>query len=589
MPRAFSWLLQLPPFRALYRAARKDDGRPFSSRALAVLRIEVVAALSDLVRLPRTGAAVIVANHPRGLADGLALLDLVRRVRPDVRVLTNYLVSAVSDLRDECVFIDPFGGRRASARNRSGLRRATRWLESGGTLIVFPSGEVAPRIGTDGMPVDGPWLPSAAKLASRVDAPIVPVYISGRNSQLFYRAGGLHPLLRTVLLPIELLRQVRSTVTVRVGNPLASARDDAASCTAAVRSAVDKLAAAGAAIVAPVPAPRMATEIRSLPSDALLLESGDYQVWCARAVDIPCTLREIGRLREVTFRGVGEGTGQAIDLDAFDEWYEHLFVWNAAREELVGAYRVGRSDEIARVRGVAGLYTHTLFEYDARLLARMSPALELGRSFVRAEYQRSSNALLLLWRGIGSLIARNPQYRFLFGPVSISNRYRDSSQRMLMAFLQQNHYNRELGELVRALNPVPDRESPGGTDAEVAGNIADVDRLIAATERDGKGMPVLLRQYLRLNAMLLGFNVDPQFGDVLDALMMVDLTRVDPAILARYVGRETAKALRAARRLRAPRFGVASVRPAFALRASAPQACDPPSRPTLRRASVRSA
>ena len=546
MSRAFAWLLELPPFRALYRAAQEDDGRPFSSRALDALRIEVVASASDLANVPHTGAAVIVANHPRGLADGLALLSVIRRVRPDVRVLTNYLVSGVSGFRDECVFIDPFGGRRAPARNRSGLRAATRWLEAGGALIVFPSGEVAPRIGTDGRPVDGPWLVSAAKLASRIGAPIVPVHIGGRNSELFYRAGRVHHLLRTILLPAELLRQARSTIAVRVGGPLAATRDNAASSTAGARIAVEKLAAGGASIVAPAPAPLMAAEIRSLPGDALLLESGDYQVWCARAEGIPCTLREIGRLREVTFRGVGEGTGQAIDLDAFDEWYEHLFVWHAARQEVVGAYRVGASDTIAGERGVEGLYTHTLFDYDARLLERMSPALELGRSFVRAEYQRSSNALLLLWRGIGALIARNPQYRYLFGPVSISNRYRDSSQRMLMSFLQQNHYNRELGELVRALNPVPDRESPRGTSGEVARDTADVDRLIATTEHDGKGMPVLLRQYLKLNATLLGFNVDPQFGDVLDALMMVDLRRVDPAILARYVGWKTAAVVRAA-------------------------------------------
>jgi putative hemolysin len=547
MVRALSFLFRLPPFRSRYLQSCRRDSRPFSARALAALGIEVTTAVSDLAKIPPRGPAVIVANHPRGLVDGLAVLDVVHRVRPDVRVLANYLLGSVPELREHCVFVDPFAGRNAGTRSLAGLRAAAAWLRRGGALVVFPAGMVAPRLNAAGEPVDAAWLSGAAKLAAHAHAPLIPIRLHGTNSHWFYRAGRLHAALRTALLPIEMLRHAGVPVSVRVGTAIdARSYESATACTEATRAAIDSLGRPRETIAAPVAPDAIARELHGLSADALLFRSGEFEVWCARGDTIPTTLRELGRLRETSFRGVGEGTGRSLDLDDFDRWYEHLFVRNSRTRDIVGAYRIGRADEIVEARGVSGLYTTTLFQYDARLLERMSPALELGRSFVRPEYQRTSSVLLLLWRGIGSLVARQPKYRFLFGAVSISNRYRDSSQRMLMEFLRQHHYAAELAELIRALNPVSRGHSPETNPGPIAHDLKDVDRLIAAAERDGKGMPVLLRQYLKLNATLLGFNVDPEFGDVLDALMMVDLTRVDPAILARYVGRGTAQAVRAA-------------------------------------------
>jgi putative hemolysin len=190
-------------------------------------------------------------------------------------------------------------------------------------------------------------------------------------------------------------------------------------------------------------------------------------------------------------------------------------------------------------RGVEGLYTRTLFRYDERLIARLSTALELGRSFIRVEYQKNYSALLLLWKGIGQFVVRHPEYRFLFGPVSISSRYGDSSQRLLMSFLQQNHLDRDLADLVEAMNPRAG-EPAAPVSSPIPQSIAEANRLVTQAEADGKGLPILLRQYLKLNARLIGFNVDPHFNDALDALMMVDLTTVEPAILDRYFGRREA-------------------------------------------------
>ena len=281
-------------------------------------------------------------------------------------------------------------------------------------------------------------------------------------------------------------------------------------------------------------------EIASLPPETSLVESGAFQVFCAAADQIPATLREIGRLREITYRAVGEGTGRTLDLDAFDARYQHLFLWDREQRRVAGAYRIGETDAIVAADGVAGLYTRTLFRYDASLLARIGgPALELGRSFVRIEYQKNYSALLLLWNGIGQFVARNPRYRHLFGPVSISARYSDTSHRLLIEFLRQNHLDRDLASVVEAVNPAAQPPAPH-LSTLAPRTVDEVNRLIAAAERDGKGMPVLLRQYLKLNARLIGFNVDPDFGGALDALMIVDLDGVERAFLMRYLGRAAA-------------------------------------------------
>lgn len=313
--------------------------------------------------------------------------------------------------------------------------------------------------------------------------------------------------------------------------------------TRTVRHAVDALAAArgrsgrAQAIEPPIDPARLEADVQALPAGARLLSSGLYDVFCARADSIPHVLREIGRLREITFRAVGEGTGKSTDLDSFDTYYEHLFVWNRATREVVGAYRIGATDRIASTHGLAGLYTTQLFRYDERLLRKLSPALELGRSFIREEYQRRYNALLLLWKGIGALVARAPEYRVLFGAVSISSRYRDMTQQMLRAFLAHNHGDLGLSELVEGLNPPHSVIAPPAREAARMASVEELDTLISRLE-GGPGIPVLLRQYLRLNATLLGFSVDPAFGDALDALMMVDLTRLPAAVLQRYLGRK---------------------------------------------------
>lgn len=290
----------------------------------------------------------------------------------------------------------------------------------------------------------------------------------------------------------------------------------------------------------------LAAEVAALPPTASLASAGPYVVYAASAVAIPSVLHEIGRLRELSFRAVGEGTGKPLDLDEFDAWYDHLFVWNRDQRVVAGAYRIGRIDEILAARGQAGLYTSTLFQYSAGLLSRIGSGLELGRSFVRAENQKVSVVLLLLWRGIGEYISREPHYRNLIGPVSIDRRYQSPSLGLMVGYLGARHAQAEPGVQPRMPYVPVDRASERWL-AEGA-RLDDVDRLgkaVAALEPDGRGVPVLIRQYLRLGAEVLGFNVDPAFADVVDALMLLDLERMDEDRLRFFMGEAEAEAFRA--------------------------------------------
>jgi putative hemolysin len=293
-----------------------------------------------------------------------------------------------------------------------------------------------------------------------------------------------------------------------------------------------------AAIAPEIPATVVKAEVDALGEDERLVESGPLKLYCTHARKIPCTLQELGRLREIAFRAVGEGTGKSSDIDLYDAYYMHLFAWDARNEVVVGAYRLGLTDQILARYGKRGLYTQTLFKYGGALLEVLNPAIELGRSFVRVEYQRDFAPLLLLWRGIGEFVVRSPRYAVLFGAVSISNAYEQASRELIVSYLTASRIEPELARHVQPRRPLRSARNVPPTAAEVRHleNIADLSRLVADIERDHKGVPVLLRQYLKCGGRLLGFSLDERFAGVLDALIMADLRNADPRILARYMG-----------------------------------------------------
>jgi putative hemolysin len=312
---------------------------------------------------------------------------------------------------------------------------------------------------------------------------------------------------------------------------------------------------------APVPPSLLAAEIDVLPAEQSLVGAGQFRVYCARAPEIPWCLQEIGRLREVSFRAVGEGTGKAVDLDAFDQYYVHLFVWDGEAKAIVGSYRLGLADEIMEQLGEDGLYTHSLFRYSPRALEVMNPAIELGRSFVRPEYQRSYAPLMLLWRGIGAFIQRHPRYAVLFGAVSISNSYDPASRQLIVDYLRAYTVEKDLARYIKSRRPFSTRLSTFARRRDDDIGLKDVEqlsKLVSRIEPDEKGIPILLKQYLKLGGRLLGFNTDPDFSHALDGLMRVDLRNSDPKVLGRYMGEEGACTFLAYHRLAPERLKRAS-------------------------------
>ena len=286
-------------------------------------------------------------------------------------------------------------------------------------------------------------------------------------------------------------------------------------------------------------------EVAALPPEQLLFDTSEYSVFTARSWQMPHLMDEIGRLREITFRAVGEGTGKASDIDRFDSYYDHLFVWHHERHEVVGAYRLGKVDEILKIFGKKGLYTNTLFHFKKTLFRELGLALELGRSFVRAEYQKTPLALLLLWKGIGHFLLRHPQYKTLFGPVSISNTYQETSQQLIVEFLSEQNFAPELAKYVKARNPFECERTRSRrlSITDLCKSIEEVSAFIGNIEEDNKGVPVLLRQYLKLGARVISFNVDADFCNSLDVLIVVDLVKADRRMLERFMGEEISSSL----------------------------------------------
>jgi putative hemolysin len=397
---------------------------------------------------------------------------------------------------------------------------------------------------------------------------VLPVYFDGSNSALFHAAGLLHPRLRTALLPRELLNKRHRRIGVTVGRLIAVRQiqsfDGDGPLIEHLRLRVYALAgerprlAAGAEpliyaprlapLAAAVPASALAADIERLDPARRLGAAGDLEVWYAGAAELPAVMPEIARLRELTFRAVGEGTGLAADRDLYDTYYDQLFVWNRVRQEIVGGYRIGQADRIAARYGVRGLYTSTLFRFHRGLLPSLGAALELGRSFVRPEYQRSFAPLLLLWRGIAAYVVLHPGYRVLFGPVSISNDYTLASKALLTGFLRSKHADETRGGLVQARHPLrrgSDERLVRREGGEV-GTLEALEAVLSSIETDGKGVPVLLRQYLKLGARVMAFNVDPAFGHSIDVLVATDLLDVDDKVLVKYMGKDGARTYLAA-------------------------------------------
>lgn len=555
-------LIFLPTIRDYYHSLPKcDNPFHFIDSVLEKLEISYEPISHQRKSIPDSGPLIVAANHPFGGIDGIVLASIISKIRQDIRIIANHFLGLFSELKPILFPVDPFGNKASIKTNASSLLKAASWVKNGGLLIVFPAGEVSHfSISKRGI-TDPPWHSTIGRLVRITGAPVLPFFFYGKNSPIFHAAGLIHPLLRTALLPRELLKKRADSIKYKMGHPISYKRlseiSDINTLTSYLRFRTELLGKSKfkkskilsfplvkknikkiKTITTPESSDILLNEIKSLPEEQSLVQNDDFSVYWALCTQIPHILQEIGRLRELTFRATGEGTGNSIDLDRFDHTYIHIFVWNKRNQEIVGSYRVGRTDEILAREGKRGLYTYTLFKYRDSFLNNLGPALEMGRTFIREEYQKSYSALLLLWKGIGQYVIKNMKYRYLFGAVSISKAYQSYSKKLMVSFLEMSHGMPHFSKMIKPRTPFRIIYSRAGINRVLqwGNDIEEVSSWISGIEKDDKGVPVLLRQYLKLGGKILCFNVDQDFSDVLDGLIFVDLLQSDEKTLSRYMG-----------------------------------------------------
>lgn len=523
------------------------DQSEFIQNVFDLYQINIDTPHNNLNNIPRTGPTIIVSNHPYGAIEGLALAKLILSVRQDLKIIANYHLSRIPEIKDLFLSVDPFEGAKAKQRNIRPMREAIRWLENDGVVLAFPAGEVSHWHFKDFKVADPVWSTNVARIVNKTQASVVPVYIHGHNSVPFQILGLLHPRIRTLMLAHEFLNRKEKAIKISIAEPIRyeqltryATNDE---LTHYIRQQTYNVQYPLASMNHPIAkaknAQELAEELANLNDSELLCSNNTYNVYCAKANSIPNTLYEIGRLREISFRATGEGTGKSIDLDIYDNYYYHLFIWHKDKQEIIGAYRLGLTDEILNTYGKKGLYTHSLFKYKNNLLHQLRSSIELGRSFVRLEYQREYTPLMLLWKGIGTFIANNPSYSKLFGPVSISNEYSSMSRQMMVEFLKHNNYDANLSKLVKPRAPFKQRRFKDQlTGMEYTSSLEALSNAITQVELDNKGVPILIKQYLKLGGKILGFNIDKDFSNALDALIMVDLCNTETKVLKRYMSKD---------------------------------------------------
>ncbi len=513
-----------------------------------------------LDHIPKEGPCVIIANHPHGLSDGIMFGDIALKVRSDVRIVVNEFLEAIDGMRPYTITVDVYGGDHAKRANMRAMRDLLKWLREGHCVLVFPSGSVSTYSKKDKRVIEDPWQTNIISLIRKTQATVVPLHIAGQTSNFFQFVSRIYKPIRGNFLPREITRDGRTTHHITIGSSIPHSMYDSYSTDEdltdylrlrtlllaypqrALTLAEDCSSSPSQETLADsIPQSMLIAELEALPEDALYFEGATtgLQIYVAQAAQIPLIMQQIAIERERTFRLVGEGTGKACDRDAYDEYYHHLFMWDSKKQQLAGAYRMGRSDLIINEKGTKGIYNSQFFTFHDKILPILSRGLEMGRAFLAPEYQGLAASLDTLWMGIGRFTLRHPEYRYLYGTVSISQMYSPCSRALMHSYLQVHEMQKEYASLVKAhYPPLEDRLSP--SEEELLGqtvlDIKQLSKLIAEIEGRDISVPILLKHYLRLSGRMLSFGVDESFGNTLDCLVLVDLEKTPSRVLRRYQG-----------------------------------------------------
>ena len=531
----------------IYSHIAGRTGVEFADKLIEYLNVTCDYKPQELEYLPKEEPFIVVSNHPFGGIDGILLLSILGKERPDLKILTNFLLSRIPELKD-CFFpVNPFTDKPGIRSSIAGLKMAKEHLRDGGALALFPSGEVSSYGNKEHVVKDIDWQPSIIKLIKRAGVPVVPVYFHGGNSGFFHFLGKIHPMLRTVWLPRELANKKNRVISMRIGRPISQAELEEYSDekklgkylwnrTYALETNMEMAAGNGTKTVedytvpmsGPVEKGLLEKEADSLEKN-LLFETDSYVCYLADYKDIPNLMSEIGRCREEAFRAVGEGTNNPIDTDSFDSFYKHLILWHKEDKAVAGAYRLGFGREILDKYGLDGLYTHSLFRYKKDFVPYLEKTIELGRSFISLDYQKEAFPLMLLIKGLFYTVIKYENIRYLIGPVSMSSWYPLFYRSLMIYYLERKHRMDEFaGFIVPKMPFVPDYErvDPALLLENKMESIEKFDRFLCRLSNNEYRLPTLLKKYLKINARLLGYNVDPDFNYCVDGLIMLDLREV---------------------------------------------------------------
>jgi len=540
-------LLKISTINRIYNRNKHKKDLDFLNGILEEFKVRFEIPEEDLKRLPKNGAYITVSNHPLGGIDGILLLKLVREQREDFKIIANFLLQRIQPLEPYILPVNPFENHREIKSSIAGFKKSLQHLKNGHPLGLFPAGEVSTR--KEGkLIVDKPWEPAVMKLIQRADVPVVPIYFHAKNSPLFYRLSKLSDTFRTAKLPSELLTQKNRVIKIRIGKPISvkeqkehatlesfsnfirrktymlSNSFEKAKRLTNISSSL-KGTKSPKKIVTPISKQGMLLEVSMLKAEGHhLLTSKNYEVYLAPAAKIPNLLHEIGRLREITFRAIGEGTNKAIDLDKFDHYYHHMFLWDAEAKCLAGAYRMGLGAEIYKAKGIDGFYLQDLFRFEPELHIMMSQSIELGRAFIIKDYQQKPMPLFLLWKGIVHTTLRFPNHKYLIGGVSISNRFSNFSKSLMIEFMKSHYYDPYLAQYITPKKEFKVKLKDVDKDFVFDTTESDLnkfDKFIDEIEPGALRLPVLLKKYIKQNARLIAFNVDPLFNNAVDGLMYI--------------------------------------------------------------------
>ena len=527
----------------LFDGAADYQGSEFADHLLENMNITIEVAPEQLANIPKEGGFFMVSNHPFGGIEGVMLLSAIAKVRPDFKLMANFILAHIPNLKDCFFSVNPFEKNPEWKSSVGGIKGAVQHVANGHGLGIFPAGEVSRYHGHD-YPEDLPWSNSIARMVKNAGVPVIPVYWDGCNSRRFYRWDKIHSMLGTARLTRELINKHDQNFILQIGKPIAPEElalyDKPKDLAAYLRSRSYALEAnvkkEQAPVVnekwAPVDAPRdrklLVEELEAIREKGFLFSAATYECFLADYKDIPNLMHELGRLREEAFRFIGEGTGKSLDTDEFDPHYKHLILWDSKKQQVVGAYRLGFGNEIMRDKGVKGFYVSTLFDFEDSFGETLGKTIELGRSFVAVEYQREVLPLVLLLRGLAVVVTKNPEIEHFIGPVSISSWYPKFYQSMIVRYVSEKHpVNAELANVAHPTTPFHADFLKVDADVLMAHHMESIDKFDKYMFRLSNGeyrLPTLFKKYLKLNAKFLCFNVDPDFNDTLDALLFLTFT-----------------------------------------------------------------